>query len=277
MANLLIPRRWSFKPPLPTRIDRALPLTQGLIGLWLVNEGGGAPTSPFTAPDGSNPMSGTVASQVSWTNGPYGSALTVNSGFIAAGFTTSSYKTGYASGSIAWRWLWNASPTNGAISKGWGANSGGNIPELAFTKWSDNNCYIGWITLGNDARIVIAASSVITQAVWQFFVLTWNATGSILYRNGVQIGSHSGGPSVQTLPNNFGWMGTAGDGAHAGMPTGSLWDYGAMWNRALSATEVSQLSAEPYSLVATPPWWRRLASPPATTTGSGRSQVVIIG
>ena len=36
-----MPKKWTFKPPLGAKVNFSHPLAKGLVGLWLMNEGGG--------------------------------------------------------------------------------------------------------------------------------------------------------------------------------------------------------------------------------------------
>lgn len=124
-------------------------------------------------------------------NGRTGYALDFNG-------TNNSVQTSLLGSSISFNttvssWIY---PFRGAttIERGflWSVAKSG-LPTFDFQIFTDNNIYVGWFASGNDRRIVVSKTSAgWTQNQWQLFTFVSSPSfGSLLYRNGIQVGSNS--------------------------------------------------------------------------------------
>lgn len=114
--------------------------------------------------------------------------------------------------------------------------TGGN-DRLSFQKFSDNSIYAGWNITGTDERIIIAGSSLFTSGQWANWVLTWSASGCVLYKNGVSVGTKSA-ITVPSLATSYS-IGSLSGGGHA--TNASMAEF-AIWTSVLSANEALALA-----------------------------------
>lgn len=243
-SPLTLPVRYTtHKPPCGARIRLSQPFARGLVGYWPLTERAGTPRDV---------VSGTLATLngMVWGAGKSGAALHCpGAGAYLVTNVLGSFAP--AQGSVWWRMMPGFAWNDGAEHYFWGSiNTGMATPEFSAQKYSDNNWYVGWST-GADYRVTLAASAAnLTQGVPQDYVFTWGAAGSVLYRNGVVIGSMGTAPSPSPTGNSFAWATEHGSSAEAtaNLGTGSTVEWGGVHNRALSAAEVRALYVAPYWL-----------------------------
>lgn len=248
----LLPRLYAPRSkPKGAELDRDHPLARGLVGLWTFSEAGGAAVYDKVA--------GYVGSVTSpaWTGGPIGAALSfdgsstaVNAGNVCAGLTTGL--------TIAVWFYWNAQQNTQAVLVDKGAGSqeyrlkftGGNTLALDVPGTYPNN--------------ETATSSAISAGTWHFAVATNNAGGvGVIYVDGQQarVNNSFVAPGAATsVPLFFGNY--SGGSAYF---NGKI-AYVGIWNRALSAQEVTALTAEPFTMLKRPSLTWEAVAPPAGST-----------
>lgn len=244
MSLIILPSSRIVKPPFGVGLKRS-GLASGLFAGYVFNEGANVPYNLVPQVTPTTPaLTGT-----SWVTGQYGSAL-------ANTATSDRFDTGlgnYAktTGTILHLVSPAFSPTDSAVHEFWGARSGSEI--LEFLKHSDNNIYVGW-SAGTDTRVVVAAtSSNMVQSSYQTYVFTWNVAGtsavSRLYRNGILLGSTTGTNTVSsTISFWINGSNNNNSGGLDGLSNGSATALFLMWNRALTAEEVIEVSRNPWQL-----------------------------
>ena len=148
----------------------------------------------------------------------------------------------FSGGTVSWWQKSNrAFNDNAAIQAPWGQMTNGNIiPEFTAQKFTDGNWYVGWNRSGDNDRVSIAATAANwPQNTWSYYTFTWVSGGdSVLYQNGVQIGSKIGGTTVSTIVDNF-VIGRQGR-THSAFFDGLI-DEVRVYNRALSVDEIQSL------------------------------------
>jgi hypothetical protein len=244
--SLIAPfRQWSMKPPLGAQIAWGDPLARGLVGAWLMNEGGGVPVDLVT-----NTRSTVTAA--TWAAGMTGPGMIVNGATDIINTNAQSHIGANGAGSYALRFMPGFSPTDSASHFMAGAANVGETIELVFRKYSDNNIYAGWFN-GTESRVALAATAAnMTQNVWQDYVLTWSQSGSILYRNGVSIGSTVTAAKNADISIAWSWLAELNQIGGSSI-AGSKIEWGYLWSRALTPAEVQRLYVNPYALVAPAP------------------------
>jgi hypothetical protein len=126
-----------------------------------------------------------------------------------SGYTNSSYPAyggyattpltnlGYTSGTVSWWDYPYYSPTDNSRYGMWGQASTGISSYFDAQHFGDNNLYIGWYFLGIDTRVVVAASSAMTQNAWNHYDFTWTSGApSKLYWNGSLVATGSTNTTV---------------------------------------------------------------------------------
>lgn len=246
------------KPPAGTALDLSHPLALGLVGLWTFSEGAGAPQPSYLRGRSGSPA--VSLSSVIWVpddNGPTVTQTGVGAGSpsINTGTLTSAFLP--SQGTVVWRaWLGFAA-NDGRQHYFWGTSAGPS-PEFSCQKFSDNNWYIGWTT-GSDKRLTVAAGATnFQQSAWQTWAYVWDSAGSRLFWRGRQVATSVNVPTPAAIANPWSWMNATASGT-TGLDFSSKLDYGAIYDRALTAQEVHDLAAQPYAMFAAPVWARRSA------------------
>lgn len=233
------------QPPLGTPLNRSHPLSQGLIGCWLLNEGGGN-----LLIDSSLGSNGTLTSCTRKV-GILGNNVAFD-GSTSYGLMTKEWnydQTTYLSVSC---WLYKSTTTANVVAvaksnSGALADLGWIIDYAGFTAGQ-----VEFIVVGS-STIFIACGAAISTGVWYHIVAVLNANLSgngrvIIYINGVlQTGTYTTQNVFSTLaPNNA----NVSVGAYEGQA--NKWDGNIgqilIYNRALSATDVRQLYVNSYQM-----------------------------
>ena len=244
----------TVKPEWGAVLDMASLLAQGLTNWFALNEGGGNPGDVAAG------AGGTLTSGIGWSASEVGPCLVKNS---ASAATTDSFDTGLrlnsSSGTVVFRVYPTAAYNSATIEMLWGTAKSDYTAEFSCQKYSDGNLYFGWYSGGVDGRVIVVASSGNwTQNQWQTYALAWASGGSVLYRNGVQIGSTATAPAIAAIPANIALLNRGGAGV--ALTSGTKISDWMVYNRVLSAGEVAALYAQPYGLFL----------PPDTRVSTGR-------
>jgi hypothetical protein len=184
--------------PLPSGVD-----TTNIVEWWPMDINGA------TTPGVIGGFTGTEVASPTQVTGQITNAISFNGS--SQYITTTLNNLNFTSGTVTW-WQKPSTAYNAATTRPmWGQLTSGNAdPEFSCQVFSDNNWYVGWAASGNDARVVLAASSGnYVQSAWHWYAFTWSSLGSGLLMDGVQIGTNSTAPSVSNIAHSFGigWMG----------------------------------------------------------------------
>lgn len=221
------------KPPAGAQVDRGHPISQGLVGCWLFNEGGGKAiydiagafyTGLFThgAPLWVPGRFGGKAIQ--FAGGSEGITFARNYP-ITSGADTSQGGSGKA-GSFVW-WFYSTSVSG--FRGHWGQSN-----NLAvYTNGTSLTRYNGRIS----------STQAIATGKWYQAVLTCEGAATKLYLNGVLDASSSNSALYNLSAIGF-------DGADEGI-AGKI-DHFRLYNRCLSASEVMLLYGQPFAGIVTP-------------------------
>ena len=217
-------------------------LAQGLTNWFVLNEAGGNPRDVTTG------AGGMLTSGIGWSASEAGPCLVKN---VDSSATTDYFDTGLrvnsSSGTVVFRVYLTAAYNSATVDMLWGATKTDYTAELSCQKYSDGNLYFGWTNGGVDYRVALAASAGNwTQNQWQTYALAWSSSGSVLYRNGLQIGSTATAPVVAAIPANIALLNSGGVGSP--LTSGTKISDWMVYNRVLSAGEVASLYAQPYGL-----------------------------
>lgn len=223
-------------------VDRSHPLAQGLVGCWLMNEGGGSDVNDLM-----NNNNGSFGGTPTWSGG-YVEFDTAGDEIAISTLT----ELNYSEGTIIWicnpDQLYNSSTaTNRSM---WGMLNTG-FPEISAQVFSDNNLYVGWYTSGDDDRVTLAASATnFIQNEDNSYAFTWVDSGySRLYHDGIEIGDNGGGTTVSSIGYEL-TIGALGNVSNRVFDGGFKLMF--IFNRALSAAEIAQLHTNPYKFLYKP-------------------------
>lgn len=225
------------KPGAGAQLDRQDPINTGLVGCWLMNEGGGRIAKEIAL---GNPGALSASSAV-WAPGRFGTSLSFGgSGDItvarasAYNFTTGNFALSF--------WLWENT-------------SGGNYMVMGNGIAGTNGWYVyipgtnRYMTMRFQTPTEVTLSTNPIQTTlnqWEHWVInrTGTSTGEI-YRNGILAVSGSAGSPVTTSASLY--MGRyAGGGFNF---TGRL-DHVRIYNRVLRQREAQRLFTEPFAGIA---------------------------
>lgn len=228
------------QPPVGTSINKNHPLAKGLVGCWLLNEGGGKKAIDSS---GMNQLEGVVSSSSVFTVKQRGSCVSFPSGansMVNLG-TQPIFSTLTGNMTLS-AWINTSTVGSGVrnITGVFGAGSSGTIFDINRTAGKLD---------GTWANTVIATGSVVLSInTWYHVVMVrYGSTGSWtcdFYINGVLDNSTSG---IATNPN-AGTFGIIGALASNSAPFFGFINDVKMYNRALSASEIRQLYTSPYSM-----------------------------
>lgn len=256
------------KPPRGATVDWSHPLSQGLSGAFLLNEGGG-----LTVRNLARRAAGTFAGGTTWSRGPRGSVADFDAtdDRIDLGSSTTLLTAGRPF-TLAW-WEQVKSGT-GSFGSRFRLPIAGNSESFAVLRSDQVGYrYLSWgrANTGTNRNVASAAAGSLASSVglWKHFAIVGfggpetypGPTGFAFYLNGV----------AETIDGNTTIYGSLGstiarigyDGADNG--ANCLMDAVLIWNgRALRGAEVQRLYREPYAVFAEP--WRRVvqvSAPPA--------------
>lgn len=227
--------------PLPgAQLDRTHPLAQGLVGCWLMNEGGGLSVYDYSG----NDAHGALTNGPTWEAGPDGGALRFDGSddYVSAAPVLS----GLESATITVR---VNQPPRG-IGSDDGVWVGTNVAYNAAFLSGRN--FTGWQVWINKLKYQITENF---DSTWHTYTTVF-VGGALLemYRDGLIRRSYD--TSIPTSINNhatlqFGRTATS-------LYSGATISHVHIHNRALSADEIAWLHAEPYCMFARPDRWRRV-------------------
>lgn len=249
-------RPWgSIKPPVGSVVDWGDPISAGLVGCWLFNEGGGTIVNNIGTGGLRNTGTFSTANAIldtTWTTGKYGKSLNHTSAHTQNGILLrSGIVTGTTFTYVGWAYVT--------------AVTGGLYNNL-FTSTSSSGL---WITNGKMTFFYGADhlnSTATTANTWTMFAVTVQGGNVTFYFNGKADGTATGAPS-------FTADGMLCDSSAAEQLVGGM-SHCRFYNRALQAGEIQRLYLEPFAGII--PNRRRIVGGPSAgggsiLTGSGSS------
>lgn len=259
--NIQRKRYRTQKPPVGSVVDWGHPLSKGLVGCWLLNEGGGKIVQNIA-----QGKTGQFVNSPVWTKDTKGTGIkfeSSNSEYINVGRVvggTGSLSAMVISNSVYWvttsRWFLSYPSTPGDFV--WGIN-------------------FGFSNSGNKFGVNMRNSTVVEDISALFgiqnhcFTYNQKATTLSLYRDGILRNQNTSTGARITSTNKDWYIG-------AGTYNGGVVDhydhdvyYVGVWDRALSSREVMELYTAPYQFIVAPK--RRfvvgLGEAPTPPTGAG--------
>jgi hypothetical protein len=244
-----IKRNWATKPPVYTPINWSHPLTKGLIGCWLTNDGGGfGPTSTLTrcffdSVGGNHASAKYSASSPIWTAGKFGglAVRTTQTGGSEHGFTVTDKPIFH---------LTNAITVSARLKRS--TDSG--VSEGILGKWNATPSYLLYYEAGKykfairvgGVNKVAATTNTYLDGKWHDVVGTFDGSVVKIYIDGnleVVTGDSTSGPidssnddlELFSFGNRTGWF--KGD-----------YEDVRIWSRALTPAEVIHLYSNPYGM-----------------------------
>jgi hypothetical protein len=163
--------------------------------------------------------------------GQYNQSFYFNKGFVSIPITTTNNMSKYSTGSVS---VW-ANPNN-LYNYFTMVGAGRSTARYGYSLYGGSSgiLYFDMATSGAGVRTQSGAGVVTTG--WSFYIATWNGTNTTLYKNGVVVATGSQG--VMTMENSM-RIGAFTDTIDTTF-NGSI-DEVMIWNKSLSATEVSDL------------------------------------
>ena len=220
------------KPPIGSTIDLSHPLSQGLVGCWLFNEGSGKAGINIVSK-----KTGTIVSDATLTN--QGLVCTVNTGGLSV--DTFPFMNGNTSYTIFSIINFTTIPVYGVL---FGISntcilfmSSSNQLTFKNGNWSSDRCHL--IGFGVTGRFSVAG------------VLNTNKNQYAVYKNGV-----AGNVGVTGLYNPvYDLTGAWSIGASSNLQgsAGTIIETVLFYNRALSPDEIKSLNDNPYQFILTKP------------------------
>lgn len=224
------------KPMLGDQIDWSNPLSRGLVGYWLMNEGGGSVVRNAAQ----NANHGAIAAGVNWVPGRFGPCLLFDDSHTVACGTMNSLFGAQALSVSVWLWVTDNADNQGLIS------ASSSPPGRVFDAYVRTIGKINFRVYNSDATAAICAGvRVLGVNEWHHWVGVWDGANVYQYIDGV-----ADGTPVSLTGALY------GSGANA-VVIGSAPAYGAMdgmldapavWSRALSPSEIASLYRDPYQM-----------------------------
>ena len=236
----------------PTRgicLNRNHPLSRGLVGLWLFNEGSGGQVFDLSG----NRNTGTIINNPVWLPGKFGPALDFGGNgtgdYVSCGtnlaLTTLSVGAWIKTSDNGQNWIF---AKKGKTSGGWvaygflvGAYGAGAAGTLTARIQQSNI----------PSFIDFATTKTIHDNLWHFVCLTFDGTYGRLYIDGLlEATSNSGSAIYYDIQNGVAWIAaqeSVGAVSANSEFNGSI-DIPIIHNRVLSASEIAQVYREPFCM-----------------------------
>jgi hypothetical protein len=237
MAN-----KWYSKPPPGSLLDTTHPLSQGLVGLWLFNEGGGGTAYDLSGQRNHGTLTN-MANPPTQTSGWCGGGLSFDGvdDYVDCGNPVSLNITGTITVS-AWVNITSQKDYAPIILKGYAGLStvvGGYMLRL-------NPSGKMLFRIATTISTYEAESSAISFSTWHYVVGVYDHTNVSIYVDGVKT---VGDTCIQDIKNSSYNLEFGRDAYSSLRQFGGIIDDVRIYNRALSAAEVRQLYIEPYCMI----------------------------
>jgi len=225
--------KWQTKPPPGTQIDRGHPLSRGLLSCYAFNEGAGSRVN-----DVAGGRFGTLTG-TAWGKSRSGACLQLDGvdDYVSLGEFAG---LGARNRTFAINVFTPSLVTGGHRMLSFQQDDVSTSPRTFEIDLRSGSSSAGFGASPFNGFVFFTAAST----GWQQYVATITGQTVTLYINGVLIGSAT---NTGTAPNNcIGYIGRFN--ATTGLYCGGSVDNLSIWNRALSAREVAQFSAEPFQM-----------------------------
>jgi len=222
-----------LKPIKAIQLNKSHPLSRGLVGCWLFNEGTGNKVFDLSG----NGNIGILVADTHFVPGKFGSALDfdgtgdyVNCGNKNSLNTTSAF--------TVLVWIYPKSDVRGGVI----ARSDTYVTKESFDIFVYPTKRI-YFRLGDGVDHITLSASVLELNKWQSIVATYNGSSAKLYKNTTEVSSATISNIITSnLPVMIGKEGDLSDCFDG------LIEHAMIFNRALSASEVAQLYREPFCI-----------------------------
>jgi len=223
------------------RVDKTDPILRGCVGWWPLNDGAGTKAVDLSA----NGNDGTLSGSVTWDVGEKGTEANFAGGQIGLGTGTSGL--GLSSTDTATVSFWLKRTTIGAsiLGTAFGNPDSGGSSDIALMPTKGEFGTYNWFDIAKNVTQRRITGVPYTNYEYNHFAVIFNGTNASLYVDGSLY------TTITTLPSgNF--SATHGNLEIGGSSLGSLDIKGdiqnvRVYNRALTATEVSRLYNEPWA------------------------------
>lgn len=223
---------WAYvpnqKPMLGEQIDWSNPLAKSLVGYWLMNEGAGTQVNDLSGNGHTGAISGATwqaelrGSSLSFAGANSGDGVAV-SAVVAVPLTLTAWVY-----PIAYDGLYNYFLAGPTISDAFRVNSSGQALVLRIGSTS-----------------YTASTGAVSTGAWHHVAVTVNGGGAVTYYiDGLPRGGATGASGTFTLN----WIGRRDTIQSDHYEWHGQIDSSAVYNRALTATEIASLYADPYQL-----------------------------
>ncbi|MHA1309216.1 MAG: LamG-like jellyroll fold domain-containing protein [Candidatus Heimdallarchaeota archaeon] len=233
------------KPPYGSRIDPTHPLAQGLVGCWLMNEGGGSKI--FDLMLGIGGVAGSGSPSPSWDS----------KGIYFPGVNSSCfYYTSHPIQDIVnqcsvvfcFRTIDTSYAKNGRIistKDSWSSASGF---EVSYNPDTNKLEVIG---SGSSAHSIYEAA--LNDGLCHNIEIIFDGTSDKVFIDGIE--NSTGSIDTLTVSTEDLGIGDRGPSANSIEPFKGILHYLYVFRRALAESEIAHLSAEPYSFILVPQYW----------------------
>lgn len=235
-------RTSSTQPELGTPLNRSHQLTKGLVGFWLLNEGGGTHSQDSTR---IQRIDGTV-SGAAWVKSHRGNSV------LFSGSTHSVMVPDFYAGSLARTysfWIMMTSlPSAGLLVAAIGKRYSASGEMAIYINDTGKARFLLYGTAGPGTQLFdFTATTGMATGVWTHIAFTYDGSTVRAYFNGSADGTSNvvlGANTIINGPDNY-YFGQEGDNTRP--LAGALMDI-KIYERALSGTEVRQLYNYPYQM-----------------------------
>lgn len=224
-------RRWIQKPPLGVKINWFHPLARGLVACWLMNEDGGNKIYDLSG----NQNNGTLYGDTKKVPGKFGSCLSFDGVGDYIATTPVPFGNDNSLTFSAWIYLTGADFHVGTIV----CKEGGYSGAADFRVYANYELYLVNSSITNIGH----NNTSLLQNIWYHAVVTYDGTNYAFYLNGIPDGS---GVNVQDF--TYKYIDAIGHFYSAYQEFNGKIDNVMIFNRALTASEVTKLYREPFAM-----------------------------
>lgn len=227
------------KPKRGIRLNVLHPLSKGLVGCWLFNEGSGQKYYDLSL-YGNHGTQSTKAYAPKWTSGKFGKGLKLDGSddFLNCGYDASLNITNAITFEV-----WVNPDGFASYNYIFAKRTGSDAQWSLFLGWSQLK--IGWYDGAWKMRAT--AAGTISATGWQHVVFTWDGATSMIYIDGISK-THTGDSiSFLPYPSSPLKIGQNGVGT-AGRYFNGRMDYFRIYNRALSPSEIKYSYRHPFAM-----------------------------
>ena len=224
-----------LKPVLGSQIQLGHPLANGLVGCWLMNEGGGDIVQDLSG-NGNKGIFGSGAASPIWVPGKSGHAIRFDGGDQVNVATPPTF----LETTILMRFKINTLANDGLLGR-FNGDSGGNESNIYYD--SDGWIIVSWYNTTNTQN-TITANQNRTAGKWYDMAVTIKDGEQHIYVDGVLKNSDTDAGVIRSGVAGM-WIGRA----YTGGPCIADIEYVYIFNRTLSAGEIQDLYVNPFAII----------------------------